>query len=287
MFTDIIRSYTIAFAPRSGSNVICELLRANGLGAPHEWFQEPPVPEPGQIWLDGFVAFVNAHQAEHTFASKMGHDHRARLDECLREAVPGYHSLDDLLPHHRWVWLLRKDKVLQAISLCRAQQSGIWATTEAGERAIQSSDYDFFHILSNLMIIQAGEYAWKLYFQQHGINPFVVVYEDFFESLDHQLSLLIDYLGGLPPSRRSVNTGRCLQLQRDARSYEQRERFISDLNRVGEESFLRDMGETNRRWERFFFGREWLEHPVSTPVVEPVRQDVKVGTLTNNVDNHH
>ena len=258
MLTNITRSYTIAFTVRSGSNAICDLLAGNSLGAPSEWFQQPPVPQGGESWVDAIVSVVNAHQVEGIFGSKMMHDHRARLDERLRTALPGYRQLDDFLPLHRWVWLVRKDKVLQAISLCRAQLSGRWAMTDSADRTSDIFEYDFFHILSSLMIILAGEYAWELFFQQHDIEPFTLVYEDFFQHLDRQVPRLVDYLGGLPSGRDGVNMDQVFIVQRDATSYAIRERFIRDLSRVGEESFAQEMGEPNKRWERFFFERQWL-----------------------------
>lgn len=261
MFENITRSYTIAFTVRSGSNAICDLLARNGLGAPSEWFQKPPFAQNGQPWLDAFVCLINEHQAGGTFGSKMMHDHRARLDERLRAVIPGYRRLDDLLPFHRWLWLVRKDKVLQAISLCRAERSGCWAVNESVHSAPDNSEYDFFHLLSRLMMIQAGEYAWELYFQQHGIDPFVIVYEDFFQNLDRQLPKLIEHLGGLPPGRGGLDMSQSIIVQRDATSYALRERFISDLSRVGESNFAQEMGEANQRWERFFFERQWRDYP--------------------------
>jgi LPS sulfotransferase NodH len=257
MFANIIRCYTIAFTVRSGSNAICDLLARNGLGAPSEWFQKPPSAQNDQPWLDAFVRLINERQAEGTFGSKMMHDHRARLDERLRAAIPGYRCLDDLLPFHRWLWLVRKDKALQAISLCRAERSGSWAMTESANMAPGDYEYDFIHVLSRLLMIQGGDFAWEVYFQQHGIEPFVIVYEDFFQDLDRQLPKLIDYLGGLPPGRAAVDMGQSFRIQRDAVSYALRQRFISDLTRIGEDSFAQEMGEPIKRWERFFFDRRW------------------------------
>jgi LPS sulfotransferase NodH len=258
MLTNISRSYTIAFTVRSGSNAICDLLARNNLGAPSEWFQQPPILQNGQPWIDAFVSLVDKHQVGNIFGSKMMHDHRARLDERLRAAIPGYRQLDDVLPFHRWVWLVRKDKVLQAISLARAQRSGRWAMTNSADSMSDNFEYDFFHILANLMIILAGEHGWELYFQQHNIEPFAIEYEDFFAQVDRQLPQLVDYLGGLPPGSSELNLGQAYIVQRDATSYAIRDRFISDLARVGTESFVREMGETNKRWERFFFEQQWL-----------------------------
>lgn len=257
MFEGITRSFTIAFTMRSGSNAICDLLARNGLGAPGEWFQKPLAASGDEPWLDTFVRFVGKHQSNGVWGSKMSHDHRVALDTCLRAAIPGYHRLDDVLPSHRWVRLVRKDKVLQAISLCRAESSGHFAMTESDHRPSGELDYDFFHVLSRVMMILAGEYAWDLYFQQQGIDPLVVVYEDFFRNVDCQLPRLIDYLGGLPSGRTALDMDQTFRIQRDDRNHELRERFMSDLSRVGEPSLVEEIGAPWDRWIDFFSERQW------------------------------
>ena len=259
MFPDLTRSYTIAFTPRSGSNALCELLARNGMGNPSEWFQRPPIPQAGESGIAAFVSVVNKYQSDHTFACKLGHDHRARLDEYLRHHLPDYCRLDDILPAHRWVWLVRRDKVLQAISQCRAEISGHWSGAEPGKQAPGDVEYDYIHILSRLMMIHAAEYAWKVYFEEYGIQPFIAVYEDFFQNVEAELSKLIQYLGGLPAGGRDIQMAQSFVVQRDEKSYQLRKRFIRDLHRAGEEGFALEMGERLKRWESFFFGRQWLE----------------------------
>ncbi len=187
MLESITRSFTIAFVVRSGSTAICDLLARNGLGVPGEWFQTPIALSGDEPWLEAFQRFVGEHQAEGVFGLKLSYEHRALLDSYLRTAIPGYHRLDDVLPAHRWVKLVRQDKVMQAISLCRAESSGNWIMTESNETPCGEFEYDFFHVHSRLMGILAGELIWELYFQQQAIDPLVIVYEDFFQDLDHQL----------------------------------------------------------------------------------------------------
>jgi LPS sulfotransferase NodH len=257
MFEGVTRSYTIAFTVRSGSNAICDLLERNELGAPNEWFQAPPVSNEGEPWLNAFARIIDERQAGGVFGSKMSHDHRAALDECLRKAILGYRRLEDVLPCHRWVQLVRKDKILQAISCCRAETSSQWSRTEADHGAPDEFEYDFLHVLSRLMMIQGGEFAWDVYFRQHHIEPLVIVYEDFFQDLERQLSRLIDYLGGLPPGHASIDMGQRFRIQREEASYVLRERFILDLNRIGETSLVKEIGEPWDRWLRFFTERQW------------------------------
>ena len=263
----IDRSYSIAFTPRSGSNAICHLLAQSGVGAPGELFQEPlgnhehfPRRD-GQDFLDRFFRLIERHQACGIFGAKMSHDHRAAVDELLVEAIPGYRTLDDVLPNHRWVWLTRRDKILQAISLCRAETSNSWVHTQQISVKSQNFKYDYLEILSRFLLLSAADLAWDIYFSKYDIVHYKIIYEDFFTDSEHGLNQLADYLGGVPKGFRE---GRVLpiaplQIQRDAESLEMRERFIADLERVGGREFEAEQGEQLKRWNRFFFERGWRD----------------------------
>jgi LPS sulfotransferase NodH len=189
----------------------------------------------------------------------MAHEHRASLDSQLRKAIPGYTRIDDILPNHKWVWLTRRDKILQAISWCRAEASNDWASRSSASGAKKSSEftYDFVHILSRVMLIYSSELAWEMYFRENGIEPLKVVYEDFFPNVDQQLARLIHYLGGLPKDRASIDLGTTFAIQRSEKSYQIRQRFVSDLDRLGSDELTFEIGAPLVKWARFLFEFGW------------------------------
>lgn len=259
MLENLSRTYTIAFAMRSGSNEICSLLTRNGLGAPGELFQSPLPLEPASTQLKSFLSVVNDHQANGIFGSKMSHDHRAALDEYFLNSVPGYRQLDDVLPNHRWVWLTRRDKILQTISLCRAEQSNTWALTPGASIGPGRFQYDFLELLSRLIMLQASDLIWQIYFQRQGINPLTIVYEDFFGDVESQLKQLIEYLGGPYDGQIQLDTTAVYSIQRtdaDAATYE---RFSAELCRIGEVDLTRQLGFPLEVWNKFFFGYGWRQ----------------------------
>ena len=67
MFTNTKRSYTVAFPVRSGSNAICDLLTRDNLGAPSEWFQQPPSAQKGKARIDAFAARFQSTSASTIF----------------------------------------------------------------------------------------------------------------------------------------------------------------------------------------------------------------------------
>lgn len=257
--TTVQRSFTIAFTMRSGSNEICNLLARNGLGTPSEFFQKPLPPGNSGLVLDTFTRIINRYQLGGIFGSKMSNDHRAALDEKLGTAIPGYSRIDDVLPNHRWVWLIRKDKILQAISWCRAESSNSWALNEGQKQKSADYKYDFLHILSRVMLIYSAELSWEQYFRRYEIQPLIIYYEDFFRDVDQQLRRLVDHLGGLPPRRTRIDTGTTFDVQRNEKTYATRERFIQDLTRLGANGMTVEMGQSLERWIRFFYDFGWRQ----------------------------
>ncbi len=259
MLEGLTRTYTIAFTPRSGSNEVCGLLGRNGFGIPGELFQQPLSREAGSSDIASFRAIVDTHQANGIFGSKIAHSHRAALDEYLRAAIAGYTQLDDVLPNHRWVWLTRRDRLLQVVSLCRAEQSNVWAVGAGGSVSRAEFKYDFFHLLSRLCMLQIADDIWELYFTKQGIAPLPVIYEDFFADVPRQLRRLIDFLGGPATVTGFVDTESSHSIQRTDADMAIRERFSQDLFRLGESEFTRQSGVPMERWNKFFFEYGWRE----------------------------
>jgi LPS sulfotransferase NodH len=259
------RAYSIAFTPRCGSNAICDLLSQNQLGMPTELFQtafehnEHFPKDAGRGMLDRFNELIAHYQVRGVFGVKMGHDHRAAVDERLAGAIPGYRSLGDILPNHRWVWISRRDKILQAISLCRAETSDHWLSSGESAKEPQPFAYDYFEILSRLMMVSVADVAWETYFSKMQINFHRIFYEDFFDDVESAMSKLIDFLGGPAENCKleRVHFRPNLRVQRDAVNFEMRERFIADLARVGGREFEAEKAKPLEQWNRFFFERRW------------------------------
>ena len=228
---DVRRSYTIAFSVRSGSNELCHLLSLNGLGAPSEHFQDL-AREQTVADLDAsreIFSIISTHTANAVFGSKMSHNHRARVDGVLRRTIGGYRNLNDLLPDHRWVWLIRRDKIAQAVSLCRAETSGVFATVNQSTSPSPPPSFDYYHVLSRVMMLCANDLAWQTYFDEHEIKPYTILYEDFFSDLGSSLPALVDYLGGVREhGALTLATG--FAVQRDNVSAEWTSRFRHYLN---------------------------------------------------------
>jgi len=265
----IHRTFTIAFSPRCGSTLLSNILTAGGAGKPTEYFQYPyhaneyfqEKTEEGM--LRSFESLVREHCANHIFGSKMAHDHRAHLDGLLARQIAGYEGLDSIFPGHRWIFMKRKDLLRQAISLCIAEQTGVWHLEQNQiNSAAAGIEYDFFSILSRLMILSANNLNWELYFEKNALLPLTLFYEDFLADKKPALKLIAAHLGlgsdsltNVPPDTKG---GLAKISDRYKDLYEcLRERFIDDFLRIGQTDDRERLGPGFDRWNAFFFQRLW------------------------------
>jgi trehalose 2-sulfotransferase len=264
----IHKSYSLAFSVRSGSTVIANTLSTFGLGEPAEYFQHPytsnnwfqKVSAPSL--LDSFRQLVLAHLQNGIFGSKMTHDHRAHLDGQLRNHLDGYKSLDDVLPGHKWIFLRRRDTIAQAISWHVAQTTDRWHMPSGnGEFVHDSVAYDFFSILSKLMIIGANEVNWRAYFGLMAIPYLEIVFEDLAADLDAGFSSILKFMD----IERSVSgvvlerEGGLESIAKKSKStYESlTSRFTDDFMKLGEMDDAVRLGPSLEKWNDFFFKSQW------------------------------
>jgi len=93
--------------------------------------------------------------------------------------LDGSELLERLLGHPSYVWLRRRDKVRQAISLWRALQTRTWRAEHPaadGERPTLS--YSFRGIEHLRRRLNADDEAWGRFFLHSLIDPLELVYED-------------------------------------------------------------------------------------------------------------
>jgi len=250
------QTYTIAFAVRTGSNQLCRLFRQHDIGKPGELFQTLPgtelSPETRETWLH---EIIRKNMLGEIFGSKMTHDQRARFEEFICSI--GYCcGLEALLPNHKWIWLRRRDKVAQAVSLYLAEMTGFWSR-ELGE-PVENRElkYHYLDVHSCFIRVLVNDEIWKLYFTSKNIKPCEIWYEDMLADPIREVKRVTRHLG-LPVNRQHSAVVSDLAIQRDNRSREMCDRFRRDLLRVGEEAFAGELGKPLQRWNAFVFERQW------------------------------
>ncbi len=235
-------SVWIAATARSGSSLLCEAIASTGVaGRPWEYLYEALEPMWRGYWelapdvpYRDFVgqALVHGSTPNGVFGAKvmMGYlcELTSRLAVAFPEAgrdLPPLTQLAALCPNPRWIWITRRDKVRQALSLARALQTQAW---HAGVEPQGMADYDFAEIDRCLQVVALHEAGWQDLFTAHGLVPFVVVYEDFVQRYHDTTAEILEFLGLPRTAARDLPAPTIMKRQADELSERWRARFLAE-----------------------------------------------------------
>ena len=184
------RSYVLCGTPRTGSTLLCGLLRSTGvLGRPESYFREPDevawaarfglATEGGRV--RDYRAFVNAARSAGTstngvFGARIMWGSLERMVEGLGR-VPGKPDLlvlEEALGPLTFIHLRREDIAAQAVSWCRAEQTGYW---QQGDVVTGEPHQDIAQTRLLMETIREHNAAWRAWFDAQGVEPHAVTYE--------------------------------------------------------------------------------------------------------------
>lgn len=195
-------AYVICTSPRSGSTLLCSMLAATGVaGNPESYFHRPSIAE----WLAGLGMVADPREQEQNVLA-------AIFQKAVTEGSGGTgmfglrlqrHSFDyfadKLAVLHPWhsgdltrveaafgrtlfIHLSRTDKVEQAISLVKAQQTGLWHRAADGSELERLSPpaepvYDAAAIQSEYERLTQFDRDWNDWFASQAIEPLRLSYD--------------------------------------------------------------------------------------------------------------
>jgi LPS sulfotransferase NodH len=184
-------SYLICCNPRTGSWLLSEGLYRTGIaGRPQEYF----VGVYEQVCFERWGVSTYAEYLDKVievgttpngvFGAKAHWDQFKELPPRLRQ-LPGSEEMampelmSRLFPNLHYIWITRRDRVRQAISYHKANQTDRWSNID-GLKYPETKDptFNFERIDFLLKLIVANEAAWQQYFNESGVKPLVVVYEE-------------------------------------------------------------------------------------------------------------
>ena len=104
-------------------------------------------------------------------------------------------------PDLRFVFLTRRDKVLQAVSYVKALRTDLWHSldqnaegTRARTAPVPTPTFDVDEIDRWVTRFMEDETRWHRYFERAGIAPFEVVYEEFLETYESTVLAILRHL---------------------------------------------------------------------------------------------
>lgn len=258
-------AYLVCATPRSGSTLLCEMLRATGVaGVPLEHFEllrhsgqprqpreyfdglaDPAVPallaplDPGRpreeapaAWRERVVR--EGMTPNGTWGGKLMWGHVEDLLSRARE-LDGLSGADlaevlrALLGDVRLVLVTRADKVAQAVSLWRAVQTQRWSAAADAPRRPHDAVYSFAAIDHLVAQLKAHDDAWRRWLADHAARrPLELSYEQVGADPRAAVERVLRF-AELPAAEVADPP---LRPQRDARSRAWAERYVSDKRAV-------------------------------------------------------
>lgn len=225
------RSYVICTSPRSGSTLLCSLLKETGAaGRPGSLFHTPSL----EGWLNYYgladasfgsrdealrAVFVQARKKgtgnTDLFGLRMQRPSFAFFMEQLHHLYPGHGSdverIEAAFGPALFVSLSREDKLAQAISLVIAEQSGLWHRAADGSElerlaAHRDPEYDRDAIARHMAALAAMDVAWAEWFEREGLTPLRIGYQELSSAPQATLARVLQALGIDPVVASRVET---------------------------------------------------------------------------------
>jgi LPS sulfotransferase NodH len=189
-------SYILCTTPRSGSTLLCGLLRDTGCaGDPQSYFHQPSLAN----WCGGLKLPLGSSISKiFTEARRVGSGNSdlfglrmqrhsfdfwmAQLAKLHPSQTSDLGRIEAAFGRTAFIHLTRTDKIAQAVSLVRATQSGLWHRNADGSElerlsTPQNLRYDHAAIGQQLDELTVFEDQWKTWFRHAGITPLTISYE--------------------------------------------------------------------------------------------------------------
>jgi LPS sulfotransferase NodH len=138
------------------------------------------------------------------FAAKMMwnyfDDFQARILELPGvEGLNFNEALDKVFPQLRIVFVRRRDKVSQAVSLWKAIQTQQWRGAEENTLDEPRVEYDYKALSFLVDELHRWDARWEDWFHATGREPIRVIYEEFAQTRAATIGRVLDDLGVDPP----------------------------------------------------------------------------------------
>ena len=225
-------SYVLCSNPRSGTTLLCDLLAQTGVaGCPDSFFRPQSLadwcddwgistridPE-SDLFLSEYLAAMvrEGRGATGVFGLRLMGENLALANDWLDRVHPGQPSaqtrFDAAFGPVRFVHLSRKDKLAEAVSLIRAEQTGLWHRRPDGAPLeelppTRRAGYDEELITRQIARLTQLDQDWFTWFAAEGIEPLKLTYEALAEDPQEILDEVLAFIGRDPTDVRPVTPG--------------------------------------------------------------------------------
>ena len=232
-------SYAILTTPRSGSTYLCDLLDSTNIaGHPSEHLRLAAQELARYCNFNYLSLLDNLQQYRTTNNGVFGTKIISHFLFELKQAKPDFQQIFRSID--KFILLVRKDKLAQAVSLEVAQRTEIWHLRDRASSINYRSKLENIEIDNTLLdniekkydFINRQEARLKKILSDNQIEPLEVVYEDVLEDARSQIDRIVSFLGIAKPEHYLMNIDSKIQrmpsnvTQKIIRQYQQRKSTV-------------------------------------------------------------
>jgi LPS sulfotransferase NodH len=200
-------SYTIWFTQRTGSTLLCKALEATGMaGKPnewlHDWLEEHRSDDPAELqhhlWESGSTTngvFGSKHSFHEPHFSQLLELFR-KFPTCPEDERNRAKIWESAFPHHRHIFMTRRNKIRLAVSWWKAIKTQEWHRLPgAPAKSVDLNNaysFDAIHHLYNECSMR--EAGIQEFFSEGNIVPLTLVYEDFVQEYEKTVRKVLEFL---------------------------------------------------------------------------------------------
>lgn len=222
----------IATSPRSGSEWLCKwLLTSGAVGWTGEWLLMGRLPEvlktlelqPG-CSMSSIIAKLRHFRDFKTDAVSikiMWNDFSLANHRAEQEGFQN--GFIGALNNPRVVYLERRNKLAQAVSLFKARSSGKWSSAKG---KTEDTEFSSSGIAFAYLGALSQNQSWKCYFKANSISPIHIYYEDFLQNPRAAIKKIFEALDVDPAVADRTEDPQKVSIQRTRNNEELMRQFV-------------------------------------------------------------
>lgn len=207
-----ITSYAILTPPRSGSTFLCDLLLSTGIaGYPSEHLRDAALTLSRNCNFDYIKLLHNLMQCQTTDNGVFGTKFISHFLLDFKQAKFDFDQIFNSI--NKYIFLVRRDKVAQAVSIVLAQRTEVWHIRDnikdiTYQSKLQTVDIDealLKDVEQKYEFIKRQEARIHQILENYQIKPLQVEYEDIVDNAKLQVGRILKYLDIIEPEKYSMN----------------------------------------------------------------------------------
>ncbi|MGE0717820.1 MAG: Stf0 family sulfotransferase [Alphaproteobacteria bacterium] len=206
-----VRPYVVCSSPRSGSTLLCHLLiRAGGLGVPAEYLTRSADLDP-LLRRAGVTGTTDPPELERyldwLFRYRSGPDGMFGIQLQFNQVEDRARApaLQKLLRHARFVYLVRRDPMAQAISFAMARGTRRFHEAADAPRSDEAPRFDLRQVREASKAIALEAFGWSAFFEANRIQPLTMAYEDMMADPGWTCRRIAEFLGAATPAEVALD----------------------------------------------------------------------------------